>query len=61
MKIAHVKTGQYCCDTCQCQFDWGSDSRRYGKMEYKTIQERERIEKLFCSERCSVKHKISKK
>jgi len=55
MKIIHVKTAHFCCDNCDKQFDWDSDSRRYGKREYKTVQEKELIDKIFCSDRCYVK------
>jgi hypothetical protein len=54
------KTKKHVCYTCDKQFNWHNGARNYGKMEYKTIQERRRIEKVFCSVACANKFKQSK-
>lgn len=53
MNVSFRKTHSHVCYQCEKQFDWENGvSMRIGKMEYKTIQERDRIEKDFCSEKC---------
>lgn len=49
------KTKDYVCDNCSKQFNWNNESRYWGKMEYKTIQE-EKERKFFCSEQCAKKY-----
>lgn len=51
MKVIFKKTKDYLCNNCDSQFNWNDNTLRYGKMEYKSIQEKEKIEKIFCSEK----------
>lgn len=43
---------KYWCDNCEKRFNWDKNSCRYGKAEYKTIQEQEEKEKHFCTDEC---------
>lgn len=64
MKIEFKKEEgkSYQCFICGKQFNWGSNSRRFGKMEYKTIPEQQRDEKHFCTkEHAGIYQKMIKK
>lgn len=58
MKIVYKKTHDHICFECDNQFNWVQGvSIVYGKQEYKTIEERREIEKIFCSLDCFNKWK----
>ena len=47
------KNFKYVCFNCDKQFNWIQGvSVRFGKMEYKTIQEEKETDKIFCSQKC---------
>lgn len=43
---------QHKCYNCGNLFTFGKDSFVFGKMEYKTIQEKQKTEKYFCKKIC---------
>ena len=52
MKLIFRKTHDYQCENCNKQFNWNEESLVWGKAEYKTIQEKKRDQKFFCSRKC---------
>ena len=54
MEIAYKRDDKkpYVCDECGKCFAWDKNSWRWGKMEYKTIQEQRDEERVFCSTKC---------
>ena len=57
MNLVFKKTHNHICDQCNRQFDFEKGKSLYfGKLEYSTKNERNRIEKYFCSEVCASEH-----
>lgn len=56
MKIVFIKsdTKNHICDNCGKQFNWDKDSCYYGKLEYKNIEQRNKLHREFCSNKCYV-------
>ena len=52
MKIIFKKEKQHVCHICDLQFDWGNNSWTFGKREYRTITEKKKDLKYFCSTKC---------
>lgn len=64
MEVAFKKDPRfkYVCRNCGKQFNWNKLSRRYGKHEYRTITEKQRIDRIFCSHACYIQYfKTNKK
>lgn len=53
MKIVFNRQGKkHVCSTCFRPFDWSANSWRFGRMEYETISQQRKEEKVFCSDGC---------
>lgn len=50
------KRFKYICANCGKQFNWDENSCRYGKYEYKSVEEKHNIERVFCSTDCYNKY-----
>ena len=60
MKVVHNEPAgkyKYHCSVCCKGFNWDENSSYYGKMEYKTVTEKQELEKYFCSNKCWLKFK----
>ena len=54
MKIVFKKTHDHICHNCNTQFNFiKGKSLYFGKLEYRTRTERDRVEKYFCSDECA--------